>query len=373
MEQTECHALLHLVAIGGGTAPRRTLLQQLGSARAVIEAGWSTWRAAGLDARQCQALSTPHSPSGEILRWFDGGTHRQLVGFADADYPPLLREIAEPPLALFIVGDPACLWHPALAIVGSRTPSAGGMENARTFTAAIARAGLAVTSGLAAGIDGVAHRTVLDAGGLTTAVLGTGIDIPYPHRHADLYQQIASSGVVVSEYPPATPPRRGHFPARNRIIAGLSLGTLVVEAAQRSGALITARLASESGREVFAIPGSIHNPMAKGCHRLLRQGAALVEDADEIIENLAPLAARLGQVVRQRLRADSAISTPSVRLPDSPDARRIWQALGHDPVGLEQLAERTGLNAAALSATLLMLEIEGWVSSEHGSYARKRV
>jgi len=309
------------------------------------------------------------------VRWFDGGAQRQLVGFADADYPPLLREIAEPPLALFIAGDPTLLWHPALAIVGSRLPSAGGLDNARAFAAACARAGLAVTSGLAAGIDGAAHHAALDAGGLTVAVLGTGIDVPYPAQHAQLHHEIEHHGVLVSEYPPGTPPRRGNFPARNRIIAGLALGTLVVEAALRSGALITARLAAESGREVFAIPGSIHNPMARGCHHLIRQGAALVEDAGEIIESLAPLAATLGQHVRARLHAGSAQTaapaTPA-REPQPPEARRIWQALGYDPVTLEQLAQRTGLGAAALSSALLLLELDGWITSAHGRYARRR-
>jgi len=371
----ERHALLHLLAIGGTTAPRRALLRELGSARAVLEAGPSTWRAAGLDARQCQALSAPYSPPDDVLRWFDGGAQRQLVGVADADYPPLLREIAEPPLALFVAGNPIYLWHPALAIVGSRMPSAGGLDSARAFAAASVRSGLAVTSGLAAGIDGAAHRAALDAGGLTVAVLGTGIDIPYPARHADLHREIERHGVLVSEYPPGTPPRRGHFPARNRIIAGLALGTLVIEAALRSGALITARLAAESGREVFAIPGSIHNPMARGCHRLIRQGAALVEDAGEIIESLAPLAAQLGQHLHERLHADSAaVAMPAATPAQEPvhaEARRIWQALGHDPVTLEHLAQRTRLTVATLSSALLMLELDGWITSAHGRYARK--
>jgi len=248
-------------------------------------------------------------------------------------------------------------------------------EVALAFAAASVRSGLAVTSGLAAGIDGAAHRTALDAGGLTVAVLGTGIDIPYPARHADLHREIERHGVLVSEYPPGTPPRRGHFPARNRIIAGLALGTLVIEAALRSGALITARLAAESGREVFAIPGSIHNPMARGCHRLIRQGAALVEDAGEIIESLAPLAAQLGQHLHERLHADSAaVAMPAATPAQEPvhaEARRIWQALGHDPVTLEHLAQRTRLTVATLSSALLMLELDGWITSAHGRYARK--
>jgi len=367
MKSSERHALLHLLAIGGGLEPRRRLLESTGSARAACETGPSIWREAGLDLAQCAALRAPYSPPDALERWCEAGPQHHVLGWHEADYPSLLREMPGPPLALFVIGDPAKLWHPAIAIVGSRRPSAGGRENAYAFAKALARSGLAVTSGLASGIDGAAHRAALEAGGLTIAVLGTGIDEPYPRSHIELYRQIiANGGVVVSEYPPGTPVRRGQFPARNRIIAGLSLGTLVVEAAQRSGALITARLASEAGREVFAIPGSIHNPMAKGCHRLLRQGAALVEAPGEVTEVLAPLAAQLGQTIRQRLQAESA----ATRISADPETRRIWHALGHDPVDLDQLVARTGLPASTLSAWLLALELEGRVAAAHGRYAR---
>jgi len=365
MPASERHALLHLIAIGGELEPRRRLLDRAGSARAAYEAGLQVWREAGLDLAQCAALRSPHSPSDALKRWCDESPQHHVLGWHEADYPALLREMPSPPLALFVIGDPSRLWHPSIAIVGSRRPSAGGRENAYTFAVAMARSGLAVISGLAAGIDGAAHRAALDAGGLTIAVLGTGIDAPYPRVHAELYRQVACSGVVVSEYPPGTPARRGQFPARNRIIAGLTLGTLVVEAALRSGALITARLASEAGREVFAIPGSIHNPMAKGCHRLIRQGAALVENADDVTQALAPLAARLGQSIELRLQAEPKTA---VAAPEHPDARRIWHALGHDPVDLDQLGERTGLTAATLSSLLLVMELEGRVSAVHGRY-----
>jgi len=370
---SELLALLHLLAIGGSLAARRRLLELTQSARAACEAGLRTWHEAGLDRMQCQALSAAWSPVDVVMRWLDGGPDRHLLGWHDADYPPLLREMPDPPLALFVAGDPLRLWHPALAMVGSRVPTAGGCENARVFAAHLVRSGLAVTSGLATGIDGAAHRAALEAGGLTIAVLGTGIDTAYPRAHAQLYRDIASTGAVVSEYPPGAPGRRAHFPARNRIIAGLSLGTLVVEAAHRSGALITARLACEAGREVFAIPGSIHNPMAKGCHRLIRQGAALVEDPAELNEILVPLAARLGQAVRQRLDAgpEPAAAESSGFVPSSnPEIKRVWQALGHDPVALDQLAERTGLSAAVLSSLLLGLELEGRIVARHGRYYR---
>jgi len=367
MTHDERHALLHLLAIGGELEPRRRLLERAGSARAACEAGPQVWRDAGLDRAQCQALRAPYSPSDALSRWCDESPEHHVLGWHEADYPALLREMPGPPLALFVIGDPARLWHPAIAIVGSRMPSAGGRGNAGAFAAAMVRSGLAVTSGLAAGIDGAAHRAALDAGGLTIAVLGTGIDTPYPRQHTALYHDIARSGVVVSEYPPGTPVRRGQFPARNRMIAGLALGTLVVEAAQRSGALITARLAVEAGREVFAIPGSIHNPMAKGCHRLIRQGAALVETPAELGEALAPLAARLGQSIQQRLQAARAPATPA---PEHPETRRIWHALGHDPVDMEQLAGRTGLPASVLTSRLLALELEGRITAAHGRYCR---
>jgi len=367
MDPCERHALLHLLAIGGALEPRRRLLQRAGSARSACEAGPQCWREAGLDRQQCQALCRPYSPPDALIRWCEASVAHRVLGWHESDYPSLLREMPGAPLALFVMGDPLRLWHPALAIVGSRRPSAGGSDNARTFALSLARSGLAITSGLAAGIDAAAHRAALDAGGLTIAVLGTGIDEPYPRVNTALYRQIARSGVVISEYPPGTPARRGQFPARNRIIAGLSLGTLVVEAAQRSGALITARLTAEAGREVFAIPGSIHNPMSKGCHWLIRQGAALVETPSELRDVLAPLAAHLGQAITQRLQA---VLTPASVNPQHPETCRIWQALGHDPVDLDQLVERTGFPVSTLTSRLLALELEGRVVAAHGRYSR---
>ncbi|MEZ0472403.1 DNA-processing protein DprA [Luteimonas salinilitoris] len=369
-------ALLRLIAAGGPAAPRRTLLDAHRSPRAALDAGTRAWRTAGLDDKQIRALEA--TPAGDPCArdWLAQPGHH-LLGWHDPDYPPLLRAVQNPPPALFVAGDPALLWHPAVAVVGSRSPSAGGRDNARDFARAIAESGLAVTSGLALGIDAAAHAAALAAGGLTVAVLGSGIDRPYPRSNAALHARIAEAGAVVSEHPPGTGALREHFPARNRIIAGLSLGTLVIEAAQRSGALITARQASEAGRDVFAVPGSIHNPMARGCHRLIRDGAALVERADEVIAALAPLAAELGQALRRRLAAPNSPSeAPSGALPDmpgsdDPDYHRLWLALGHDPTGMDQLVERTGLTTAQLSSMLLVMELEGRVVAEHGRYSRK--
>lgn len=371
-------ALLRLVEAGGSTATRRQLLDAHAGPRAAIEAGAKAWRAAGLDDVQIRALGNGQPSAARQLAqaWLAEPGHH-LLGWHDPDYPALLRRTGSPPLALFVAGDPALLWHPAVAVVGSRSPTAGGRDNARDFAQALAATGLGVLSGLAAGIDTIAHEATLAAGGITVAVLGCGVDVAYPRSNADLHARIAARGALVSEHLPGTTARREHFPSRNRIIAGLALGTLVIEAAERSGALITARLASEAGRDVFAVPGSIHNPMARGCHRLIREGAGLVEGAGEVIAAIAPLAAELGEALRGRLAAPStgagkAGDGPArASLPDDPDYHRLWDALGHDPTGMDRLVERTGLTTAELSSMLLVMELEGRVVVEHGRYSRK--
>ncbi|MCD9027351.1 DNA-processing protein DprA [Luteimonas sp. BDR2-5] len=385
---TDTDALLRLVLAGGASAPRRALLDGARPA-AALAAGSGAWRAAGLDAAQVAALRAPDGMRLDAAaRWLEASGHH-LLGWHDPDYPALLRRVQNPPLALFVAGDPALLWHPSVAIVGSRAPTAGGRDNAAAFAHRFAASGLAVASGLASGIDTAAHAATLDAGGTTLAVLGTGIDIPYPRANAGLHARIAAAGAVVSEYPPGTPGRPEQFPSRNRIIAGLALGTLVVEAAHRSGALITARLAGDAGREVFAIPGSIHNPKARGCHRLLRDGAMLVETPDEVAAALAPMAGALADTLRQRLHAPipcpgTACETPTARAvsgtaehgpgptptPD-PDYNRLWMALGHDPSGMDELVERSGLTVARASAMLLSMELDGRVEVAHGRYSRK--
>ena len=374
-EATDRDALLRVLATGGATEPRRRLLQAHGSAAAALAAGRATWRACGLDQAQMRALE---SGPGDLRSrdWLAEPGHH-LVGWHHPDYPDLLRTAPAPPLALFIAGDPALLWHPAVAVVGSRSPTAGGRGNAAAFARALAAAGLAVVSGLARGIDAAAHEAALEAGGLTVAVLGSGIDRVYPAANRALAARIVATGAVVSEYPPGTVARAGQFPSRNRIVAGLSLGTVVVEAAMRSGALITARLAGDAGREVFAVPGSIHNPMARGCHRLIRSGAALVESAAEVLDTLAPLAGRLGEALRARLDAPmnggTAAATAANRgkPPDDPDYKKLWQAIGHDPTSMDLLAERTGLTATRLSSMLPLMELEGRIVAEHGRYSRK--
>jgi DNA processing protein len=262
-----------------------------------------------------------------------------------------------------------------VAIVGSRSPTPGGRDNAQRFARALASTGIVVASGMARGIDAAAHEaTLATREGATIAVVGTGTDVAYPPHHAGLRDRIAAYGAVVSEHPPGTPALRSHFPARNRILAGLTLGTLVVEAAERSGALITARLAADAGREVFAVPGSIQNPMARGCHRLIREGAALVEGAEEVIGALAPLAADLADALRERL-GETEWGPPADLLGApgklAPDYQTLWDGLGHDPTGMDQLVSRTGLTAAELSSMLLVMELDGLVTAEHGRYQRK--
>ncbi len=379
-------ALITLVVCGGPLAPRRRLLEAFPDLPAALSAGTASWRACGLTSAQIGALRAPDGAAVDRTHaWLDDPNHH-LVGWHNPDYPPLLRRSPSPPLALFVAGEPARLWHPAVAVVGSRSPTPGGRDNAAGFARAFAATGLAVTSGLAAGIDTAAHLATLAGGGLTVAVLGTGPDVPYPRSNARLHAQIGECGAVVSEHLPGTGPLREHFPSRNRIIAGLSLATVVIEAAERSGALITARLAAESGREVFALPGSIHNPLSRGCHRLIREGAGLVESADEVVDAVASLGAQLATDVRQRLVApvtgghtrrlgtnsSDPTTPPSCSGNSDLHYHCLWQALGHDPTGMDQLVERTGLTPADLSSMLLLMELEGRVATQHGRYFRNR-
>ena len=309
--------------------------------------------------------------------WLAAPGHR-LLRCTDADFPPQLENIPQPPAALFVAGDASLLLFPQVAIVGARNASAAGLAHARAFSRALAQAGLLVTSGMADGIDGAAHAAALDVGAATLAVIGTGPDRVYPRKHHGLAQRIAMHGALVSEFPPGTPARADHFPRRNRLIAGLALGTLVIEAGLQSGSLITARLAAEQGREVFALPGSIHSPLARGCHRLIREGARLVESAAEIVETLAPMARMLGDELATRLQTETAgaaaglskdmgpLGRLSGQLEDS-GYRRLLLELGHEPTTLDELVQRTGQSAAALSSMLLMLELEGGIESLPGN------
>lgn len=365
--ETEAWLIL-LRAPGLGAAGLRSLVTRAGSAAAALTDLERLRREFTFTEPTLDWLRAPDTARiAADLAWLaaDG---RRLLTWADADYPPLLREAAAAPAALFVSGEISLLWRPQIAIVGARSATAGGLANARSFAAHLAAAGFVVTSGLADGVDGAAHTAALDAGGSTVAVMGTGPDLVYPRRHAGLAARIASTGALVTEFPPGVEARPDHFPRRNRVIAGLSLGVLVVEAGIQSGSLITARLAGEQGREVFALPGSIHNPLARGCHRLIRQGARLVETAVEIVDELAPLAQALGERLRERLAAPPQEATAHTAPGPSRDADyvRVLAALGHDPVGLDELAVRTGFGIPELSSMLLLLELDGDVTSVGG-------
>jgi DNA processing protein len=296
---------------------------------------------------------------------------RRLLRCVDDDYPSRLREIGGAPPALFCIGDIGLLQLPQIGIVGARNASVQGLDNAHAFARELVCRGLVVTSGLAVGIDGAAHRGALDGGGGTIAVCGNGLDRVYPASHRKLAHTIAETGLLVSEFPPGTPPKPDHFPRRNRIISGLSLGVLVVEAARESGSLITARLATEQGREVFAIPGSIHNPLARGCHALIRDGARLVETVDDILVEIAPQLHEL--LAADHRPADGAGSEMPTAEPDvSAPAAHLLRAIGHESATFDLLLIRTGFDAATLSAVLMELELDGHVAAEPGGHYLRR-
>jgi len=335
-------------------------------------------RKAGLSDKHIGQLRRPDEERLErCLEWL-AGERRWLVTRDDPLYPPLLKRIPDSPAALFVAGDPYALVAPQIAIVGSRNATSGGLNHARSFADTLSRAGFTITSGLAEGVDGMAHAGCLDADGVTVAVAGTGLDRVYPARHRELARRIAGTGALVSQFPPGIGPLPGNFPARNRIISGMSLGVLVVEAGLRSGSLITARLANEQGREVFAIPGSVHNPLSHGCHRLIRDGARLVETADEVLEELAPLARELADEIEHLLAPDPSASPigleesiESPHMEDDPEYERLLEAVGFDPTPVDEIIQRSQLTPSAVSSMLLMLELSGKVSAHAGGrYSR---
>jgi DNA processing protein len=298
--------------------------------------------------------------------WLDCARHH-LVPFTDPNYPKLLSSIPDCPIALYVAGNLAALGEPQLAVVGSRNPTPQGQDTAFDFAQYLAERGLAITSGLAQGIDTAAHRGALAARGITLAVLGSGIDVVYPRSNFNLSEAVMEQGALVSEFALGTAPQRGNFPQRNRIIAGLCLGTLVVEAARRSGSLITARSANDHGREVFAIPGSIHNPLSRGCHELIRQGARLTETPDDILRDL-----NFSAFFAPRSRAAGSPATGERDTAGMDKEHKILlDALGFDPATLDMLIGRTGFKPEAVSSMMLILELEGHVQAAPGGrYSR---
>lgn len=358
--------LLHRMP-GVGVAVFNRLLDVFGAPGRILGASTHELVELGIPPAIRRQLAQPDRSSIESDRRWLNAPDRHLITIADARYPQLLREIADPPPLLFLRGDPRWLSAAQIAIVGSRSPTRGGAEAAFAFAVELAQRGLTVTSGLAHGIDAHAHRGALDASGASVAVMGTGPEAIYPRAHDSLAGAIASHGAIITEFPTGTPVRPENFPRRNRIISGLSLGVLVVEAAHASGSLITARHALEQGREVYAIPGSIHNPLTRGCHALIKQGAKLVESVDDILEELPAHA---------REQADSqAVRVPIESSPAALAAeyQRLLDALGYDPVSIDNIVIRTGLTPNVVSSMLLMLELQGHISTQTGGlYARVR-
>jgi DNA processing protein len=347
------------------TLPRA--LETLLHAQGIAAASDASRAGAGLSAASREFLSSAEAALTSAERaWLENPSHH-VVPFTDPRYPVLLRRAERHPVALYVVGNPDLLNDPQLAIVGSRNPSAQGRETAQAYSEYLAGRGLAITSGLAVGIDSAAHLGALKAQGNTLAVLGSGIDVIYPRSNQPLAREIQRQGALISAFPLGTPPRREHFPQRNGIIAGLSLGTLVVEAARRSGSLITARLAADQGREVFAIPGSIHNPLSRGCHELIRQGARLTETAHDILSEL-----NFSEFFTLAAGAHSAPGAAGNPVSGMDKEHKILlDALGFDPADLDVLVARTGFKAEAVSSMMLILELEGHVQAAPGGrYSR---
>ena len=365
MDIQELQAWLRLTLTPGiGNTAARKLLAAFGSAEAIFEQSSAALQHLGSGKLAGLLRTEPPLLAAQLqatLDWLQGADDRRIATLGDAAYPSALLDIEDPPLMLYMMGSLACPTDTAiktiansLAIVGSRNPTPQGESNARQFAKAFSSAGICVVSGLALGIDGAAHDGAMLGGGDTIAVVGTGLDRVYPKKHLELAHRIARQGMMISEFPLGTPPLTANFPKRNRIISGLSRATLVVEAALQSGSLITARLAAEQGKDVFAIPGSIHSPQSRGCHALIKQGAKLVEVAQDVLEELRlPFSAGAAGSI-------APLDDNFAAAPDGSDP--LVAALGFDAVSLDALQARTGLDTPRLQAQLLELELAGHVA-----------
>jgi DNA processing protein len=381
VERDELAAWLRLLGVPGvGNTTARKLLTAFGLPQQVFHQSLSQLER-HVSTRQAESLLQFQADLAQQVdttwNWLAGAPgQRHLLTLADARYPRALLDIEDPPLVLYVLGPQALLdsdWGLALtsmAVVGSRNPTAQGANNARNFSSALAQAGLTIVSGLALGIDGAAHEGALEGAAAsqlaTIAIVGTGLDRVYPKSHLTLAHRIAQRGLLLSEYPLGTPPLAANFPQRNRLISGLSRATLVVEAALQSGSLITARLAVEQGKDVFAIPGSIHATQARGCHALIKQGAKLVESAQDILEefDLPTSAAPAGAKTTDANQTESAANS---------DELALLEALGYDPIGLDAVQHRTGLDTAKLQVLLMGLELQGLVARMPGALFQRLV
>lgn len=362
-------ALTHIYGIGAQTLLK--LQEKLGYWRNVFNASKESLLHFGFsEAIVDNIKNPPWHEIDRVIAWQEQNTNHHILSLTNSDYPPFLREINYPPLVLYVIGDKSILKKPQLAMVGSRNPSCVGLETAQLFAQELSASGLVITSGLAIGIDSVCHKGALMENSKTIAVLGTGVDNIYPRRNIGLVEEIISQrGAIVSEFPLGTKARADHFPRRNRIISGLSLGTLVVEATQNSGSLITAQYALEQGRDVFAMPGSIHNPLARGCHKLLRQGAKLVERVSDVLEELEHLFTPI------KSRESGSKNHPEINSIGKNaldyDSKKLLECIAYEATPVDVIKMRSKLPIAMLNAGLMNLELQGWVESVAGGFVRK--
>ena len=380
---------------GVGPKSFQKLLSNIGDPATVLSSNISTLTQSGISEKLAHAIldsKTNQEMAIPDIDWLNEADNHNIITIHCNEYPELLKRISDPPPLLYVHGKLSLLKDPQIAIVGSRNPTQGGTNNAYEFAKHLGQTGFCITSGLALGIDGIAHSGALEVNTPTIAVIATGIDRVYPAKHREIAHKIADNGAIVTEFPIGTQPKSSNFPRRNRIISGLSYGTLVVEAAQQSGSLITARLAMEQNREVFAIPGSIHNPLARGCHQLIRQGAKLVETAQDILEEMSAVIdvseLQDDQQISASASTDHATTSETSIKTDSSDTKTlattqslnpsadddqqiILNEMGFDPTSIDQLVVRTGINTASLSASLLMLELQNQIASNGGgTYTR---
>ncbi|MES0327173.1 MAG: DNA-processing protein DprA [Gammaproteobacteria bacterium] len=357
--------LILLHATGLGVAGFHKLLSTFEQPEKILAANSSKLSELGFSKQTITAIQCPDLAAVKRdIEWAESADNHHIITLLNPQYPQQLKTISQPPPLLFVRGDPDYLRQPQLAMVGSRNPTAAGKRTASDFAKHLSNSGITITSGLARGIDGACHHGALQGIAGTVALVAHGLDIVYPAAHRALAEDISNHGAVVSEVPIGTEPHRGLFPRRNRIISGLSLGTLVVEAALKSGSLITAKHAMEQNREVFAIPGSIHNPLSRGCHQLIRQGAKLVETAEDIIEELLPHLPTGITAVTETLINEKNEQTLD------PDHQKLLKCLQYEPVAIDELVNCSGFSAAEVASILLIMELEGRVVNEGGRYTR---
>ena len=357
--------LILLRTPGLNTATIHSLLNECGNPETVLNTSISRLEHLGLNKKALSAIQHADAESVQAdIQWAASTDNHHIITYLDHRYPLQLKTIVDAPPVLFVRGDPDYLQRPQLAMVGSRTPTAVGKRNAYDFAKHLSNSGITITSGLANGIDGASHLGALQGLAGTVAVAAHGLDIVYPAAHRALAEDISHHGAIVSEVPIGTAPHKGLFPQRNRIISGLSLGTLVVEAALKSGSLITSKHALEQGREVFAIPGSIHNPLARGCHQLIRQGAKLVETSEDILEELiAHITTTITPSKTESVEAKN-------QLPLDPDHQKLLKCLQFEPIAIDELVNCSGFSAAEVASMLLIMELEGSVVNASGLYSR---